>query len=44
MNTAEYQNILGANLIISVKNFELLPDWIFPKDNDPKHIAKSTKK
>lgn len=44
MNTAAYQNILEANLMISVENLELPPDWIVQQDNDPKHTAKSTKK
>ena len=44
MNTAAYQNILEANLLISVENRELPLDLIFQQDNDPKHTAKSTKK
>ena len=40
MNAAVYQNILEANLMISVENLELPLDWIL----DQKHAAKSTKK
>ena len=29
MNAAVYQNILEANLMISVENLELSPDWNF---------------
>ena len=35
INAAAYQNILEANLMISVENLELPLDWIFQQDNDP---------
>ena len=44
MDSAVYQNILEANLMTSVENLELPPDWIFQQDNDPMYTAKFTKK
>ena len=43
MNAQKYKQILQENLMSSVKSLELPSDNIFPRDNDPKHTAKSTK-
>ena len=44
MNVQKYKHILQENLMSSVESLELPSDYIFQQDNDPKHIAKSTKK
>ena len=44
MDAAAYQNILEANLMISVENLEFSPDWTSQQYYDPKHLTKSSKK
>ena len=44
MNTRKFKQILQENLMSSVESLELPSDYIFLKDNDPKHTAKSLKK
>lgn len=44
MNVASYQNMLEANLLILVKDFELPFDWIFPHVNTPKYTSESKNK
>ena len=43
MNAQKYKQILQENLMSSVESLELPSDYIFQKDNDLKHTAKSTK-
>ena len=44
MNAQKYKQILQENLMSSVESLELPSDYIFQQDNDPKQLAKSTKK
>ena len=39
-----FMSLMPENLMSSVESLELPSDYIFQQDNDPKHIAKSTKK
>ena len=43
MNGAMYREILGDNLLPSVRALKMGRGWIFQHDNDPKHTAKATK-
>ena len=43
MNGAMYQEILGNNLLPSVRALKMGRGWVFQHDNDPKHTAKATK-
>ena len=43
MNGAMYQEILGDNLLPSVRALKMSRGWVFQHDNDPKHMAKATK-
>ena len=43
MNGAMYQDILGDNLLPSVRALKMGCGWVFQHDNDPKHTAKATK-
>ena len=43
MNAQKYKKILQENLMSSVESLDLISDYIFLQDNDPKHTAKSTK-
>ena len=43
MNGAMYQEILGDNLLPSVRALKMGCGWVFQHDNDPKHTAKATK-
>ena len=43
MNGAMYQDILGDNLLPSVRALKMGCGWVFQRDNDPKHTAKATK-
>ena len=43
MNGAMYQEILGDNLLLSVRALKMGGGWVFQHDNDPKHTAKATK-
>ena len=43
MNGATYQEILGDNLLPSVRALKMGHEWVFQHDNDPKHTAKETK-
>ena len=43
MNGAMYQDILGNNLLPSVRALKMGRGWVFQHDNDPKHMAKATK-
>ena len=43
MDSTKYQEILGANVMQSVKKLKLGRRWTFQQDNDPKHTSKSTK-
>ena len=43
MNGAMYREILGDNLLPSVKALKMGRGWVFQHDNDPKHTAKATK-
>uniref|UniRef100_A0A3B4ZPX8 Tc1-like transposase DDE domain-containing protein n=1 Tax=Stegastes partitus TaxID=144197 RepID=A0A3B4ZPX8_9TELE len=42
MNSINYQEILGANVMQSVTKLKLGRRWTFQQDNDPKHTSKST--
>ena len=44
MNAQKYKQTWQENLRSSVQSLELLSDYIFQQDNDPKHTGKSTKK
>ena len=44
MNAQKYKQILQENVMSSVESLQLPSDYIFLRDNDPKHTAKSTKK
>ena len=43
MNEAMYREILGDNLLPSVRALKMGCGWVFQHDNDPKHTAKATK-
>ena len=43
MNRAMYREILGDNLLPSVRALKRGHGWVFQHDNDPKHTAKATK-
>ena len=43
MNGAMYREILGDNLLRSVRALKMGRGWVFQHDNDPKHTAKETK-
>ena len=43
MNGVMYWEILGDNLLPSVRALKMGRGWIFQHDNDPKHTAKATK-
>ena len=43
MNGAMYREILGDNLLPSVRALKMGCGWVFQHDNDPKHMAKATK-
>ena len=43
MNSIKYQEILGENVMPSVRKLKLGRHWTFQQDNDPKHTSKSTK-
>ena len=43
MNGAMYREILGDNLLPSVRTLKMGRGWIVQHDNDPKHTAKATK-
>ena len=43
MNGAMYWEILGDNLLPSVRALKMGLGWVFQHDNDPKHTAKATK-
>ena len=43
MNGAMYREILGDNLLPSVRALKMGRGWVFQHDNDPKHMAKATK-
>ena len=43
MNEPKYQEILGDNLLPSVRALKMGCGWVFQHDNDPKHTAKATK-
>ena len=38
MNGAMYRDILGDNLLPSVRALKMGRGWVFQHDNDPKHI------
>ena len=42
MNGAMYWEILGDNLLPSVRALKMGHGWVFQHDNDPKHTAKAT--
>ena len=42
MNGAMYRDILGDNLLPSVRALKMGHGWVFQHDNDPKHMAKAT--
>ena len=43
MNGAMYRDILGENLLLSVRALKMGRGWVFQHDNDLKHTAKATK-
>ena len=43
MNGAMYREILGDNLLPSVRALKIGCGWVFQHDNDPRHAAKETK-
>ena len=43
INGAMYREILGDNLLPSVRAMKMGCGWVFQHDNDPKHTAKATK-
>ena len=43
MNGAMYREILANNLLPSVRALKVGRGWVFQHDNDPKHMAKTTK-
>ena len=44
MNGAMCREILGDNLLPSVRALKMGCGWVFQHDNDPKHTAKATAK
>ena len=38
----KYQQILEANITLSVKKLKMKRGWLMQQDNDPKHTSKST--
>ena len=42
MDSIKYQEILGENVMPSVRKLKLGCYWTFQQDNDPKHTSKST--
>ena len=42
MNGAMHREILGDNLLPSVRGLTMGCRWVFQHDNDPKHTAKVT--
>ena len=42
MNGAMYWEMLGDNLLPSVRALKMGRGWVFQHDNDPKHSAKAT--
>ena len=43
MNWAMYREILGNNLLPSVRAMTMVRGWVFQQENDRKHTAKATK-
>ena len=43
MSGTMYREILGDNLLPSVRALKMGRGWVFQHDNDPKHTAKATK-
>ncbi|KAI4898613.1 hypothetical protein NFI96_006393 [Prochilodus magdalenae] len=43
MTGAMYCEILGNNLLLSVRALKMGRGWVFQHDNDPKHTARITK-
>uniref|UniRef100_A0A671PN32 Transposase n=1 Tax=Sinocyclocheilus anshuiensis TaxID=1608454 RepID=A0A671PN32_9TELE len=43
MDGAMYREILGNNLLPSVRALKMGRSWVFQHDNDPKHTARATK-
>ncbi|KAL0201666.1 hypothetical protein M9458_004853, partial [Cirrhinus mrigala] len=43
MDGAMYCEILGNNLLPSVRALKMGHGWVFQHDNDPKHTARATK-
>ena len=43
MNGAMYREMLGDNLLPSVRALKMGRGWVFQHDNDPKHTPKATK-
>ncbi len=43
MDGAMYREILGNNLLPSVRALKMGRGWVFQHDNDPKHTARATK-
>ena len=43
MNAQKYKQIMQENLMSSFESLELPSDYIFLRDNDPKHTAKKFK-
>ena len=43
MKGAMYREILGDNLLPSVRALKMGHGWVFQYDNDPKHTAEATK-
>lgn len=43
MNGTMYCDILGKNLLPSVRELKMKCGWVFQHDNDPKHTARKTK-
>ena len=44
MDGAMYHKILDENLLSSARALKMGHRWVFQHDNDPKHMAKATKK
>jgi len=42
MDLLKYQEILGENVMPSVRKLKLGHHWTFQQENDPKHISNST--